>query len=79
MVPTAENRGVVVTEAGSYLRLVDFHITQLKAQGPSRFCNESEEEEEEGSGLPSRYARYPRAKRGEGQRPSGEGQLERST
>ena len=36
------------TEAGSYLRLIDFCITQLKAQGPSRTCNESKEEEEEG-------------------------------
>jgi len=35
------------TEAGSYLRLIDFCITQLKAQGPSRTCNESKEEEEE--------------------------------
>jgi len=35
----------VVTEAGSYLRLIDFCITQLKAQGPSRTCNESKEEE----------------------------------
>jgi len=35
-----------VTEAGSYLRLIDFFITQLKAQGPSRTCNESKEEEE---------------------------------
>jgi len=35
---------VVVTEAGSYLRLIDFCITQLKAQGPSRTCNESKEE-----------------------------------
>ena len=42
-----ENRCVVVTEAGSYLRLIDFCITQLKAQGPSRTCNESKEEEEE--------------------------------
>jgi len=42
-----ENRCVVVTEAGSYLRLIDFCITQLKAQGPSRTCNESTEEEEE--------------------------------
>ena len=33
---------------GSYLRLIDFCITQLKAQGPSRTCNESKEEEEEG-------------------------------
>ena len=36
----------MVTEAGSYLRLIDFCITQLKAQGPSSFCNESKEEEE---------------------------------
>ena len=51
----AENRGVVVTEAGSYLRLKDFCITQLKAQGPSRFCNKSQEEEEEpGPGRPLR-------------------------
>jgi len=33
----------VVTEAGSYLRLIDFRITQLKAQGPSRTCSESKE------------------------------------
>ena len=36
------------SEAGSYLRLIDSCITQLKAQGPSRTCNESKEEEEEG-------------------------------
>ena len=35
------------TEAGSYLRLTDSCITQFKAQGPSRTCNESKEEEEE--------------------------------
>ena len=35
----------VVTEAGSYLRLKDSCITHLKAQGPSRTCNESTEEE----------------------------------
>jgi len=35
------------TEAGSYLRLIDSCITQLKDQGPSRTCNESKEEEEE--------------------------------
>ena len=29
----------------SYLRLIDSCITQLKAQGPSRTCNESKEEE----------------------------------
>jgi hypothetical protein len=33
------------SEAGSYLRLIDSCITQLKAQGPSRTSNESEEEE----------------------------------
>ena len=36
----------MVTEAGSYLSLIDLCITQLKAQGPSRTCNESKEEEE---------------------------------
>jgi len=39
----AENRDGVVTEAGSYLRRIDFCITQLKAQGLSRTCNESKE------------------------------------
>ena len=34
------------SEAGSYSRLIDSCITQLKAQGPSRTCNESKEEEE---------------------------------
>ena len=33
-------------KVGSYLRLIDSCITQLKAQGPSRTCNESKEEEE---------------------------------
>ena len=33
-------------EAGSYLRLIDSCMTQLKAQGPSGICNESKEEEE---------------------------------
>ena len=33
-------------EARSYVRLIDSCITQLKAQGPSRTCNESKEEEE---------------------------------
>ena len=32
-------------EVGSYLRLIDSCITQLKVQGPSRTCNESKEEE----------------------------------
>ena len=34
-----------ITEAGSYLRLVDSCITQLNAEGP-RTCDESKEEEE---------------------------------
>ena len=34
------------SEAGSYLRLIDSCITQLKAQGPSRTCNESKEEDQ---------------------------------
>ena len=37
------------SEAGSYLRRIDCCITQLKAQGPSRTCNESKEEEAEDS------------------------------
>ena len=32
------------------MRLIDSCITQLKAQGPSRACNESKEEEEGGGG-----------------------------
>ena len=32
------------SKAGSYLRLIDSCITQLKAQGPSRTCNECKEE-----------------------------------
>ena len=39
------------SEAGSYLRLIDSCITQLKAQGPSRTCNESKEEEGVSSGV----------------------------
>ena len=35
------------SEAVSYLRLIDSCITQLKAQGPSRTCNESKKEEED--------------------------------
>ena len=33
------------SEAGSYLQLIDSCITHLKAQGASRTCNESKEEE----------------------------------
>jgi len=38
--------GVVVTETSSYSGRIDSCITQLKAPGPSRACNESKEEEE---------------------------------
>ena len=38
------------SEAGSYLRLIDSCITQRKARGPSRTCNESKEEEEKPRG-----------------------------
>jgi len=33
------------SEAGPYLRRIDSCITQLEAQGPSRACDESEEED----------------------------------
>ena len=33
------------SEAGLYLRRIDSCITQHKAQGPSRTCNESKEED----------------------------------
>jgi len=36
------------TEAGSYLRLIDSCVTQLKAQGPSRTCNKRKEEKKDG-------------------------------
>ena len=38
------------SESDLYLRLIDSCITQLKAHGPSRTCNESKEEEV-GSGV----------------------------
>ena len=41
---TTSQKCDVVTEAGSYLRRIDFCITQLRAQGPSRTRNESKEE-----------------------------------
>ena len=40
----AQTRGVLVTEAGSYLRLIDSCITHLEAPGPFRTCNDSKEE-----------------------------------
>ena len=41
----------------SYLRRIDSCITHLKAQGPSRTCNESEEEEEEDHRVPHELVR----------------------
>ena len=35
---------MIGSEEGSYLGLIDSHITQLKARGSSRACNESQEE-----------------------------------
>ena len=49
------------SEAGSYLRLIDSCITQLKAQGPSRTSNESKEEEEKN--LPYPYLQAPPSSR----------------
>jgi len=50
-VPRVREAMELRTEKGSYLRLIDSCITQLKPQGPSRTCNESKaEEEEEGPG-----------------------------
>ena len=43
---------VSVTEAGSCLGLIDSCITQLKAQGLSRTCNESKKEEEASPAAP---------------------------
>ena len=43
------------SEAGSYLRLIDSCITQRKAQGPSRTCDESNEDDDV---FPETSARY---------------------
>ena len=43
---TTLHKCAAIAEAGSYVRLIDSCITQLKAQGPSRTYNESKEEEE---------------------------------
>ena len=42
---SGEVRILVALGLVSYLRLTDSCITQLKAQGPSRTCNEDKEEE----------------------------------
>ena len=51
------------SEAGSYLRSIDSCITQLTAQGPSRTCNESKEEEEEDLREPERARPLPARER----------------
>jgi len=59
---TAAWRARCGTEEGSYLRLIDSCITQFKAHGPSRTCNESNKEEEEripGQRPGERAAAYP--------------------
>jgi len=43
----ARREGACGIRVGLYLRLIDSCITQLKAQGPSRTCNESKEEAED--------------------------------
>ena len=45
------------SEAGSYLRLIDSCITQLKAQGPSRTGNASKEDCQQGSPRAEVFAR----------------------
>ena len=45
------------SKPGSYLRLIDSCITQLKAQGPYTTCNESKEEDY--TVLPSRLRDEP--------------------
>jgi hypothetical protein len=42
-----------------YMRLTDSCITQLKAQGPVRTCNESKEEEEEAHCMPLSHSSSP--------------------
>ena len=46
--PRAARARLVWCGGCEYLRLIDSCITQLEAQGPSRTCNESKEEGEEG-------------------------------
>ena len=46
----AGNRVVVVTQAGSYLRLMDSCITKLKAQGPSRTSRRVKKKKKKGGG-----------------------------
>jgi len=52
---TTLQKCAVFFEAGSYLRLTDSCITQLKAQGPSRTCKESKEEEKKTEKVSSQY------------------------
>ena len=47
LTPLSTNDSPCGSQAGSYSRLIDSCFTQLKAQGPSRTCNESREEEQE--------------------------------
>ena len=49
------------TEAGSYLRRMGSCITQLKAQGPSRTCNENKEEDLVGARMRTSGSRVERS------------------
>jgi len=60
------------SEAGSSLRPIYTCITQLKAQGPSRTCNESKEEEEEVT-FRAKGTRPAAAMEARNELPSGEG------
>ena len=53
------------SEAGSYLRLIDTCITELKAQGPSRTCNESNERKGGATNLGVRVRRSGGGRQGE--------------
>jgi len=58
----AERQVCSGSEAGSYVRLIDFCITQLKVQGPSSTWNESKEEERREKRVRTGYSRadsYP--------------------
>jgi len=51
------------SETGSYSRLIDSCITQLKAQGPARTCNENKKDDEEAA--PYKAITHPVSSRSE--------------
>jgi len=61
---TTTSQKCAVVPMRARIRLTDSRITQLKAQGPSRTCNESKEEDEKTGAYPTvwlgpRGVRYP--------------------